>query len=335
MIHIKHSKVTTLKDIAREANVSLSTVSRALRNDGYINSQTKLHIQSIAKNMGYSPNMAARSLRMQKTNMLMVLIPDISNLFHTDLIQGIEQVARDNGYQISIINTNESPEQEIKAIQTANEFSADGIIALPIHLPNYENVTTKLFILARHDARDFSYNFIANDDIEGAFIATNHLVERGCKKVLFINGPAEQAPSVNRLKGYKKALQLNHLPFEERYVLNSGLSTQDGYDAFLEISLRCSPPYGIFCFNDTIAIGVLHAIRNAGLSTPEDVSVVGYDDISIASFLERPLTTIRQASFNMGSWGAEMLINMISSPENYTNTISRVIHPELIVRKTT
>ncbi len=332
---IQLKRPPTLKDIAQASGVSLSTVSRSLHGGGGVGEKTIQHVTKVAQQLGYRPNIMARSLRMKKSYTIAAIVPDVANFFHADLIQGVVRTAREHGYSVNVIVTDDDENREKIALRQTEDMQVDAILAVPINIENYIDFPKPSIFVARHEPSDKRVNFIVNDDIEGGHLATNHLIQRGCKKIFYINGPVGQSPSINRQKGYMYALSSAGIPFDESCIINAGVTLKDGYDAFLDITCRSEPPYGVFCFSDYQAIGLLQAIRDMGLSIPGDVKVVGYDDISVVAYLDKPLTTVRQSDFNLGAWGTDMLIGMIQNPENYDTNIARVISPELVVRKTT
>ncbi len=331
---MKQYHIPTLRDVAEASNVSLSSVSRALQNQAGISDETRLHVQAVAAQLGYQPNIMARTLRKVKSNIIILIVPNIENLFHIEIIKGIESKLKTNGYSLNIISTNGSITHERSCIEMALGLPADGIIAIPLCAENYTSITKPLIFIAGYPHDDFKQHFIANDDMQGAYFATNHLLQSG-KRSVFMIVDSHQLCTPRRLEGYKKAIAEHGIPFDESMIVESNTTSQDGYNAFFNIAFRATAPYGIFCSNDTVAIGVLHAIRDSGLQIPSDIGVVGYDDIPIVSHLEKSLTTVRQSNFNMGEWGSEMLIQIIKNPNRYTQPICRIVQPELIVRKTT
>jgi len=331
------SEQVRLKDIAKRANVSLSSVCRALQGKSNISQNTKDNIKQIAEELGYQPNAIARSLRLKKSNVLGVIIPDNSNPYFASLLKGIETTARNRKYTVIVINTGEECEIEIQAISTLISLHVAGIVAVPIDENNYENISIPHIFISRcrNNGTMQNSNYLINDDFYGAYIATAHLIEKGFEKIYYINGLRSLSISELRLKGYKKALSDAEIPFNDKYVLYGNLTMQDGYNSLCKIACIEQQPFGVFCFSDYVAIGVLHGIKEFGFKIPQEISIVGYDDIEIVSFMDLPLTTIGQAKFDFGELGADILFDIIEHPDKHEEKVHKLLKPVLIVRKTT
>lgn len=333
----KMNRSSTLKDVAAEAGVSPSTVSRALLGSPSISEPTRMRISEIAERLNYRPNILARSLRISKTKIIGIIIPDNSNPYFASLIKGIETMASEKDYTVVIINTDEQSKLENKAIAALSELRVAGLLAVPVNIENYNNLQMPLVFLTRFKrVEEFNtFNYVINDNFKGAYLAASHLIERGRDKIYFINGPKSVPTSTERLEGYKKALGNAGIKYNEKLVIYGNLTMKDGYAAANTLLAWEEPPFGVFCYNDYTAIGVMRAIREHGLRVPGDISLVGYDDIEILSYMEVPLTTVRQARYTIGSRGAELLINMIENQEKYRQRFEIILEPELIIRETT
>ena len=331
------NKRVTLKDIAIRANVSTSTVCRALQNSHDIGREKKDEIKAIAKELGYKPNLVARSLRLMKTNVIGVVVPDNTNPYFAAMLKGIEEKARANGFIVVVINTNENNDDEIEAVSTLSDLQVAGILAIPIKQQNYEHVQEHLIFLSRgnFEKGDDQYNYIIDDDVEGAYLATAHLLSKGIKKIYYIGGINKSIVTEKRVEGCKKAFLESGIDFDENRVVYDNLSMYDGYKALSSILIKESSPIGVFCNSDYVAIGAIKAIKESGWQIPNQVSLVGYDDIDIVSYMDIPLTTIRQAKYDLGTWATEVLIDRINNQSAINEKFQKILQPELIVRKTT
>ena len=327
----------TLKDIAKKAKVSTSTVCRALQDSFDIGDETKQKIKKIAEESGYKPNLLARSLRLMKSNVIGVIVPDNSNPYFASMIKGIEEFARAKGFIVVVINTNENSEEEIEAITTLSTFQVAGLLAAPIDPANYSNIKEPLIFLSRGDFREDEkkYSYIIDDDVEGAYLATMHLLDKGLKNIYYIAASKDSVVTKKRLEGYNKALLQKGLQQDEGKVIYGNLSMYDGYKAAASISYKDIPPIGIFCNSDFVAIGAIKGVKEAGLTIPDQVSVIGYDDIEMVSYMDIPLTTIKQAKSDLGVWATEVLIDRINNQSKNKMKFQKILQPELIVRKTT
>jgi len=333
----KKYHAATLKDIAMEAGVSESTVSRAIQGSTTISESTRTKICEIAERMNYRPNIIARSLRISRIRIIGIIIPDNSNPYFAALIKGIETTASVLDYTVVIINTDEKSEAEIKAIATLIELRVSGLLSVPVDIDNYKNMQIPYVFLTRVKKTDdmFSFSYVTNDNYKGAYLAASHLIERGNQKIYFINGPKNVPASAERLDGYKKALRDADIKYNEKLIVYGNLTMEDGYASFNALLEQERPPFGVFCFNDYAAIGVMRSIHEYGFKIPEEISLVGYDDIEISSYFIKPLTTVRQSRYTIGSKGAEVLINMIENVAKYIQRSEIILEPELIIRETT
>lgn len=327
----------TLKDIAREAGVSATTVSRALNNKQDINSVTKEKILKIAKELGYTPNAVARGLKIQQTRTIGVAIADISDPFFAPIVKGIEKTARENGYHLILCDTDEDYETEKEALQTLIEKRVDGLLVTPSQT-NYEDIVQlkrqhiPFVLLGRHfNFQLLEADYVATDDIEGAFSAATYLIRKGHRRILFINGPDYVSSAKERLAGYKRALLEAGVEIDESLIRAGGLKMEDGYRIMREVLRDPLQFTAVLAYSDFVALGVIKALNEAHLRIPQDVAVIGYDDIDVAAFLEVPLTTVKIPKHELGAEGFKLLKKRMEEKGSFPQ---RVILPtELIIRK--
>jgi LacI family transcriptional regulator len=333
-------KPVTLKDLAQKAGVSPSTVSKALLDKEDIGEYTKQQIRALAAHYNYTPNSIARSLRTRTTMVLGVIIPDNTNPYFAQLIKGIEDTARRMHYSVIVLNTDEKNEAERACVKALLNLMVAGILAVPINAANYEKIPIPLIFLSRKPGRlDLSRSsYVVNDDFKGAFLAAEHLIKRGYRQLFYVNGPKTVALAVQRMEGFEAAILDAGLKFDPQRILFGHLTTKDGYRSLSKLLKLAVPdqPIGILCFSDHVAIGLLAAVRDARLRIPEQIGIVGYDDIEILQFLDTPLTTIRQARYAMGVKGVDLLLGLIEDNNRGEQVeighYQVIMEPELIVR---
>ncbi len=324
-------KFVTIKDIAIRAGVSINTVSRALNNKPDINPQTKQKVLQAAKELGYIRDLNALSLKNGITKTIGVVFEDSSNPFYAEVFKGIEYCARKYGYQIILMNTERDYINEIKAIKTLIEKRVDGIIISPTQFDSDDisylvSMNYPFVILGVH-FENSQLDEVYSDDFKGGYLATKHLLDKGRKKILMINGYMYKSVAKMRYQGYVKAMKEYGL---KPYHM---VEIEEGYEScFNKISELKDLDYdAIFCFNDVFAIAALKALRTFGKTVPEDVSIVGYDDISYASFVHPTITTVKIDKFQEGMIAFEILQERLSEKRDKPKQI--VLDVELIVRE--
>jgi len=327
----------TLKDVARLAGVSVSTVSRALLDKSDISEETKAKVNRIAEDIGYLPNTLARDLRTRRTHTIGLVISDNSNPFYARLVRGVQNAAIKRGFHMVFVNSDENYEMETKAVKFLKQLRVAGLILSPAantidHVHEYSNINLPLVVVTRR-LEGIDVNTVKVDDIKGAYLGTSHLIELGYHDIVFINGPMHISNARDRLKGYSEALMRNHLPFKEQLIFSGNINSYDGYQTAKKV-LESVEPQAIFCYSDFVAIGVMKALAECGHKVPDDVSIVGFDDIELLQFMPTSLTTIRHPMYEIGEKATNLLIDIISKrkkegPYNY------ILEPELIVRQST
>ena len=329
-------KQMTIKELAKIAGTSVSTVSKALNDSHEISGEMKSQIRELAHSYNYRPNQIARSLRYQKSRTIGMLIPDNANLYYAGLLKGAEDIARSNGYTIVIGNTNEDDRLEKEQLSMMLELQVAGLLATPVSENNYDNIGIPFVFLSRCrlDEKSKQYHYAINDDFKGAYMAAEHLIGQGKKNLFFISGPAQISIAEQRSEGFRKALEKHGLEIKKDNIFYDNISMEQGYEAFQAIMRENDPPYGVFCSSDILAIGVLAAAREKGLKIPEDLGLVGYDDIETLKYLDFPLTTIGQAITQIGAQGAKILTDMLSEKAKYDLVNQVIFEPKLIVRNT-
>lgn len=310
----------TLAEIAQAAGVSVSTVSRALTNNRHpLKEETRQRIVNLAKEMGYNPNLVARSLQSNRTHIVGVIVDRMRSPFAAATVQGIQDGLREAGYSVSIINSNRDQDLVIEAIQTFNSRRTDGIVILNSWLHTFNDPLLSLqdrpFVFVNRLFSDAIRNCVAPGDQCGAQLAVKHLAELGHQRIAYINGIETWLESQNRLAGYRDVLTEHDLPMDETLIRPGDWGVDSGYQAAQDLLALAQPPTAIFAANDLMAMGVIYAIKDAGLRVPDDVALIGYDDRDFAEWIRPALTTIRMPSYEMGQAAARLLLEQFAGEE--------------------
>ena len=334
-------KKVTIKDIAKIANVSHTTVSRALNQQSRIREDTKEKILSIAKELNYRPNFIARSLVMKRTKTLGLVITTIANPFYTELAQGIEAMARKLGYNIILCSTQSDLATEKLYVDMLRSKGVDGIIFTSAHMgdPNIVDLAEEGFPIMLVNRRTYHpmvkerVDYVGIDNIQGGFWAVEHLIKLGHHRIGIIGGSSESSVGFERLEGGKEALTKYNLEEIDDYFLEGNFLMESGYRGGMRFMRMGEPPTAIFAANDYMALGLYQAVIEGGLKVPEDIAIVGFNDIEFAAMKGIELTTIGQKKYEMGALSVETLVDKIEgrggvSPQEI------ILKPELIIRKT-
>lgn len=329
--------MATLKDVAREADVSVSTVSRAFNNPDKVRRPTRERVREAADKLGYKPSRVARRLRLQegKANLIGLIIPDIQNPFFAEVARGVEDVARDHNYAVIFSNSDEDPDKQKLALDTLRTEDVDGVIVPPVSLDDaaVQHFAESSIPIVCVDRRieDLRLDTILSDNRQGAYEAVTHLIELGHERIAFIGGIARISTLTERREGYEAALRDHDLPVDPTLVREGELHRERGKDhteALLDLD---RPPTALFTGNNLTTLGALSALNEHDLRVPEDVALVGYDDIPWAGALNPPPTIIDQPSYEMGHRAAELLLQRFEEPDRSPTVVT--LQPKLVVRQ--
>lgn len=335
-------KKANIKDIARIARVSHTTVSRALNDKSRIRKETKERILSIAKELGYRPNFIARSLVLKRTKTLGLVITNIANPFYTELAQGIEKTATRLGYSIIFCSTQSDISTEKQYIEMLRSKGVDGIIFSSAHMedPNIVALAEEEFPIALVNRRTYhplvkeKVDYVGVDNILGGFLAVEHLIRLGHKRIGMIGGSAESSVGLERLEGGKKALETYGLEQRDDLFFEGNFLKKSGYEKGKQFLKIPDLPTAIFAANDYMALGVYQALLEEQFRIPEDVALIGFNDIEFSSMKGIELTTIGQKKFEMGAIAVEMLVEKIRQGDSKVSAREILLMPELIIRRT-
>lgn len=304
----------TIKDIAREANVAVSTVSKVLnKRDASIGEATRIRVRETAERLGYQPNMVARGLRAKSTRTLGFVLPDITNPYFPAIARGIEDTAHEAGYTVIFCDTDDDVNRESSSIRTLTAKMIDGIIlthALDARLSNLEECQVPTVVVNRclHDITS-GVGLVYTDMKIAIRTATDYLFTKGCSNISLIAARRDLAP--NRFEGYADSLAKHGIPLREELVFEGDYDAETGGRG-IEILCNRASFDGVVCGNDLIAMGAIRALRCHGKAVPQDVRVIGLDDIYLARYFEPSLTTVRQPAYEIGQAAAQMLITSLS-----------------------
>jgi len=323
----------SIKDIAKVALVSHSTVSRALRDSPLISEETKTRVRRIAQEMGYSPSAVARGLVTKQTRTLGLVVTTIADPFVAEVVEGIEALAQDKGYSILLCQSRSDADRELASVEILREKRVDAIIVTAsrvgsLYLPLLERLSVPIVLINNQQEGRYIHS-VGTDNLHGGRLAAEHLVELGHRRVAYITGPEWAAQSRLRREGARQVLLEEGLDLDPDLVVQGTGRSDGGEEAMRALLDRSNPPTAVFCYNDLTAIGVMRSARVAGLQVPDDISVVGYDDIAYASYVMPPLTTIRQRRYEMGYQATEMALALLAGGKTVTNSL---VQGQLVAR---
>ncbi len=338
----------TLKDLAGELRLSINTVSRALRDKPDIGRETKELVRETALRMNYRVDMAASSLRTNRSRTIGAIVSDISNPVFAGMIKGIAVGCREAGYTMLVANTNENYEEEVEAIKSMLQHKVDGIILFPSMkgdgtLQELLVKKTPLVLVGRYFEK-FNTNVVINDDVEGGRLAAEHLYSKGHRKFLYIACSMMISSSRERLEGFREYLALKGLNDDVVTVYETDATWQGAYEEMKKIIRKAggtakglrNMATAIFAFSDFMATGILKALRDNRISVPDDIAVIGYDDIDFCELTVPELTTIDLSKFRLGKRATEMLVHDLNDGSAKDRKFRHIVlEPKLIVRKST
>jgi DNA-binding LacI/PurR family transcriptional regulator len=325
----------TLNELAKAAGVSVSTVSRAMTNSGHpVNEKTRQRILALAAELGYRPNMMARSLKTERTYTFGIIVDNIVSPFSPLIIRGIQDYLKKHNYFSVIMNSDFDPEVEAEAVHQLISRSIDGVIFVESWLRGANptlDLENKPYIFVHRLFHSNYGNAVLVDEHYGVRLAIEHLFKLGHRRIAFINGPKEWEASRARLEGFKVVLGELGIPYQTQLVEEGAWEVQSGYPAAKKFLALAEPPTAIFAANDLMALGAIYAIQEAGLNVPDDIALVGYDDREIASYSHPTITTVTLPCYEMGKKSAELLFNLLKDPAYVGEPIR--VRGRLVVRE--
>lgn len=329
----------TIYDLAKELNISVATVSRALKDDPVVSKKTRKKIFELADKMGYRTNLFARNLRTKETKTIGFMIHELNSNFSTSVLSGVEKVTTEAGYDLIIAHSSESYDKEVANTRNLFNKRVDGLIAsLSFDTKNYDHF--KLFseknvpvVFFDRVEKDNDNTVVIIDNYRCGYQATKHLIEQGCKRLALITASLTRNVYRDRYKGFKDAIEENGLVFEEKLVVVDNLSERAGVDAAKKFAKMKPMPDGVFITNDFVAASFIKTLKGLGISVPNDIAVVGFNNDAIAHLIEPSLTTVNYPGNEVGEMAARTLINHLKGVSKLGQISTIIINSDLIVRE--
>lgn len=309
-----------MKDVARLAGVSTSTVSHVINKDRFVSDAIRVRVEDAVRTLNYAPSALARSLKLNQTRTIGMLITASSNPFYSELVRGVERSCFERGYSLVLCNTEGDEQRMNRNLETLLQKRVDGLLLLctethqpsPAIMTRYPAIPTVMMDWSPFDGDS---DVIQDNSLLGGDIATRHLVEKGFTRIACVTGPLDKTPARLRLEGYRTAMQRAGLAVPEGYEVIGDFEFGGGLRAMQSLLALPEPPQAVFMGNDAMAVGAYQALYQAGLRIPQDIALVGYDDIELARYMTPPLTTIHQPKDELGELAIDVLIHRMAQPE--------------------
>lgn len=311
--------MATMKDVARVAGVSTSTVSHVINNDRFVSEAIREKVEAAVKSLNYAPSALARSLKLNQTRTIGMLITASTNPFYSELVRGVERSCFERGYSLVLCNTEGDEQRMNRNLETLMQKRVDGLLLLctethqpsPEIMQRYPSVPTVMMDWAPFDGTS---DLIQDNSLLGGDMATQHLIDKGHTRIACITGPLDKTPARLRLEGFLVAMDRAGLPVPDGYQITGDFEFSGGFEAMQSLLAQKDRPQAVFIGNDAMAVGAYQALYQAGLRVPDDIAVVGYDDIELAQYMTPPLTTIHQPKDELGELAIDVLIHRIAQP---------------------
>ena len=308
-----------MKDVARMAGVSTSTVSHVINSDRFVSDAIKAKVEAAVKDLNYAPSALARSLKLNQTHTIGMLITASTNPFYSELVRGVERSCFERGYSLVLCNTEGDEQRMNRNLETLMQKRVDGLLLLctETHQPSkeimqrYPSVPTVMMDWAPFDGTS---DLIQDNSLLGGDMATQHLIDKGYRRIACITGPLDKTPARLRLEGYLTAMERAGLSIPEGYRITGDFEFNGGFEAMQKLLAQEQRPHAVFIGNDAMAFGAYQALYQAGLSVPQDMAIIGYDDIELARYMTPPLTTIHQPKDELGELAIDVLIHRMAQP---------------------
>ncbi len=330
---------TTIHDIARQLDITASTVSRALKNHPRISEATKKAVIKVAEKLNYQPNHIAAALRNGRSKIIGIIVPTADRSFFSSVVRGIEEIANASQYNVMICQSYDDHKKEVATVEALLNARVDGIIASFAkgtdnfdHFLKVKNKGIPLILFDRSN-EELEVSNVILDDYQGAYKAVNHLIQQGCKRIAHFTGIRKLNIYRERFRGYREALLDNGIPFDESLIIGSNMQLEDGIESMKKLLTLSSPPDAVFSSSDYSAMGAMQVLKERNIKIPQEVALVGFGNEPFTWFSEPQLTTVDQRSKEMGNATAEIFFEQIGSGLKPFVPKKTVLKPELIIRK--
>ncbi|MEZ8824256.1 substrate-binding domain-containing protein [Vibrio sp. 10N.261.55.A7] len=328
--------MATMKDIARVAGVSTSTVSHVINNSRYVSEEISERVNKAAKELNYAPSALARSLKMNRTKTIGMLVTTSTNPFFGEVVKGVERSCYQAGYNLILCNTEGDSERMKASINTLLQKRVDGVILMCSTLEGeridvFERYPDIPVVVMDWGPMLFTSDKIQDNSLRGGYMAAKYLIESGHKEIGCITGPLIRHQAQMRYEGYKRALNEAEIEINPKWIVEADFECEGGYQAFNTMKERGALPSSIFVCNDMMAMGVLNAANEQSVQVPQDISIIGYDDIQLSKFMTPALTTIHQPKYRLGKAAVDTLLEKLDKQSNEAIVVQ--LEPTLTVRK--
>lgn len=328
--------MATMKDVARLAGVSTSTVSHVINNNRFVSQPVKDKILSAVAELNYSPSAVARSLKAKQTRTIGMLLTSSNNPFYAEVVRGVEQSCYERGYSLILCNTEGNTERMGTSLETLLQRRVDGLILMcndrnPLSEALFLQYPELPIVMMDWAPFNGACDTIQDNSLLGGQCATEYLIGRGYRRIACITGPQDNTQACRRLSGYQKAMTDAGLGLEDNYQIFSNFEFSGGQKAMEQLLQLPEPPDAVFTCNDAMAVGVYLVLNRAGLTPGKDIAVIGYDDIELASFMSPPLTTIHQPTDALGKLAIDTLLERLNAQMTEPRTL--VLTPKLVERE--
>lgn len=328
--------MATMKDVARLACVSTSTVSHVINKNRYVSESVTLRVKNAITQLNYAPSALARSLKINRTNTIGMLLTTSNNPFYAEIVRGVERSCYERGYSLILCNTEGDLQRMNHSLETLLQKRVDGLLVMCTEiqgpskdlLSRYPAVPTVMMDWSPFESGG---DIIQDNSFLGGEIATRYLIDAGFTQIACIAGPQDKSPARARFQGFMQAMKQSSLNVPDEYILFSDFEFAGGFDSMNHLLALANPPKAIFAGNDAMAVGAYQAIFRQGKSVPDDISIIGYDDIDLSSYMIPPLTTIHQPKDELGKLAVNQLIHRMDNPQAEGNVI--VLTPKLVERQ--
>jgi LacI family transcriptional regulator len=329
--------VVTIRDVATRAGVSPTTVSHVINDTRPVSADLRSRVEAAMAELGFQPNALARSLRRKRTHTLGLIVPDSANPFFAEVGRGIEDTSFASGFSVILCNSDGDPTRELLYIDLLIQKQVDGVLLVPTGKQDELAATLRTrnipVVVIDRDVPDAPIDRAHIDNSAGAYLATRHLLELGHRRIGYIGGPPHLSPVPYRSAGYRQALHEAGIPIDEELVVDGNFRDIGGYTGAQALLALADPPTAIFAGNDLMAIGALAAAREASIDVPHNLSIMGFDDIHLAGYINPPLTTIAQPKYELGVIAAQLLFERLAQPDLPPQR--RLLQAVLVVRQST
>jgi LacI family transcriptional regulator len=318
----------TMREIAERARVSIGTVSHVINDTAKVRPQLRERVLEAVQSLGYQPSALAQGLRKKRTNMLGMVIPDITNPFFPGVVRGVEDVAYKRSFRLILCNADNDPSKEASYVRQLRSYHIAGLLIIPAagpdiagHLRAYTTASVPVVCIDRvPEGWKGDSVLVANE--EGAYLATKHLLDQGHRRLGVITGPLNLTNAEERLKGFTRALREAGIKIDPEFVQEAQFDSASGYQAAFRLLRMLPRPTAIFACNDLIAFGLLQAVRELGLRCPDDVSIAGFDSLEFTNFTDPSLTSVYQPGYQLGATAARLLLQRVDGMRSAPKQVS-------------